>query len=83
MDKEIDRIVRVGIAGLGRSGWNIHASILESMVEKYQVVAVCDGDQGRHDLYATLRKHAPLAVTPESIQRQIAVLEKCRELSPV
>jgi predicted dehydrogenase len=35
------------------------------------------------DLYATLREGAPLAVTPASIRRQIALLEKCRELSPV
>ncbi len=34
-------------------------------------------------LYATLREGAPLAITPESIQRQMAVMEKCRELSPV
>ena len=47
MGEEVDGIVRVGIAGLGRSGWNIHASMLESMVEKYRVVAVCDGDEGR------------------------------------
>ncbi|HLZ09323.1 MAG TPA: gfo/Idh/MocA family oxidoreductase, partial [Chloroflexota bacterium] len=31
-----------------------------------------------HDLYATLRQGAPLQITPESIRRQIAVLEKCR-----
>jgi hypothetical protein len=36
-----------------------------------------------HDLYATLRHGAPLAITPESVRRQIAILEKCRELSPV
>lgn len=36
-----------------------------------------------HDLYATIRKGAPLAITPESVRRQIAVLERCRELSPV
>jgi len=35
-----------------------------------------------HDLYGTLRQQAPLAITPESIRRQIAVLEKCRELCP-
>ena len=35
------------------------------------------------DLHATLREHRPLAVTPESIRRQLAVLERCRELSPV
>ena len=44
-------------------------------------------DQGRakvyRDLYATLRQGAPLAITPQSVRRQIAVLERCRELSPV
>lgn len=36
-----------------------------------------------NDLYASLRGGAPLVLTAESIRRQIAVLEKCRELSPV
>jgi predicted dehydrogenase len=31
-----------------------------------------------HDLYATLRQGAPLAITPASVRRQIAVLEECR-----
>ncbi len=35
------------------------------------------------DLYATLRQGAPLAITPESVRREIAVLEACRRLSPV
>jgi hypothetical protein len=35
------------------------------------------------DLYATLRHGAPLVITPESVRRQVAILEKCRELSPV
>jgi scyllo-inositol 2-dehydrogenase (NADP+) len=35
------------------------------------------------DLYATLREGAPLAVAAESVRRQISVLERCRELSPV
>ncbi|NHV07089.1 MAG: Gfo/Idh/MocA family oxidoreductase [Thaumarchaeota archaeon] len=34
--------VRVGIAGLGRSGWNIHSKILEKLPEKYRIVAVVD-----------------------------------------
>ncbi len=36
-----------------------------------------------NDLYKTLREKAPLAITPESVQRQIAILEQCRELCPV
>jgi scyllo-inositol 2-dehydrogenase (NADP+) len=35
------------------------------------------------DLYATVREGAPLVITPESVRRQVAILEKCRELSPV
>jgi len=34
--------VKVGIAGLGRSGWNIHAAIFENLHDKYTVVAVSD-----------------------------------------
>jgi scyllo-inositol 2-dehydrogenase (NADP+) len=32
-----------------------------------------------HDLYATIRQGAPLAITPESVRRQVAILEKCRQ----
>lgn len=35
------------------------------------------------DLYATIRHGEPLVITPESVRRQAAILEKCRELSPV
>jgi predicted dehydrogenase len=35
-------IVRVGIAGLGRSGWHIHADALATMPGSYKVVAVVD-----------------------------------------
>ena len=37
-----DMIVRVGIPGLGRSGWNIHAAALAALPEQYRVVAVSD-----------------------------------------
>ena len=40
-------IIRVGIAGLGRSGWNIHAHLLEPLSEMYRVVAVADVDETR------------------------------------
>lgn len=39
--------IRVGIAGLGRSGWDIHAKLLEPMGEQYRVVAVVDDDPNR------------------------------------
>jgi predicted dehydrogenase len=35
------------------------------------------------DLYATVRRSAPLTITPESVRRQMAILQMCRELSPV
>jgi len=34
--------IHVGIAGQGRSGWGIHARLLEPLDELYQVVAVAD-----------------------------------------
>ncbi|HMN30862.1 MAG TPA: Gfo/Idh/MocA family oxidoreductase [Caldilineaceae bacterium] len=39
--------IRVGIAGLGRSGWDIHAKLLEPLAGEFQVVAVVDADDGR------------------------------------
>lgn len=42
-----DAQIRVGIAGLGRSGWDIHARLLESLTDRYQVVAVVDADETR------------------------------------
>lgn len=35
------------------------------------------------DLYATIRQGTPLVITPESVRRQVAVLDRCRELSPI
>ncbi|NLX06665.1 MAG: Gfo/Idh/MocA family oxidoreductase [Phycisphaerae bacterium] len=35
------------------------------------------------DLYETIRNAKPLHITPESVRRQIAILEKCHQLSPV
>lgn len=45
----MDPIVRVGIAGLGRSGWGIHARIFEKIPEMYRVVAVFDQLEERLD----------------------------------
>ncbi|MEO0588077.1 MAG: Gfo/Idh/MocA family oxidoreductase [Planctomycetota bacterium] len=39
--------IRVGIAGLGRSGWNIHAKTIAEMPEAFQVVAVSDPSEDR------------------------------------
>jgi predicted dehydrogenase len=41
--------VRVGIAGLGRSGWAIHARTIQTMPERFQVVAVTDPLEGRRE----------------------------------
>ena len=42
-----DAPIRVGIAGLGRSGWAIHAHLLAPLTDQYQVVAVVDEDPTR------------------------------------
>ncbi len=39
--------IRVGIAGLGRSGWDIHAHLLAPLGSQFQVVAVVDADPAR------------------------------------
>lgn len=39
--------IRVGIAGLGRSGWNIHAKLLDKLPTQYQIVAVLDNEESR------------------------------------
>jgi len=41
--------IRIGIAGLGRSGWNIHGHIMSELLELYDVVAVTDADPKRRD----------------------------------
>lgn len=40
-------LIRVGIAGLGRSGWDIHARLLAPLTDLYQVAAVVDADASR------------------------------------
>ncbi|MBL8992632.1 MAG: Gfo/Idh/MocA family oxidoreductase [Spirochaetia bacterium] len=40
-------MVKVGIVGLGRSGWNIHAHALAQLPDMYKIVAVCDADAAR------------------------------------
>lgn len=41
--------IRVGIAGLGRSGWSIHAIGLTNLEEKYRIVAVSDPRSERRE----------------------------------
>jgi predicted dehydrogenase len=40
-------IIRVGIAGLGRAGWGLHAHTLAAMPDRYRVAAVCDAEPAR------------------------------------
>jgi predicted dehydrogenase len=42
-----DNIIRVGIAGLGRSGWNIHAKHLRELPAQFCITAVTDAMQSR------------------------------------
>jgi len=46
VDKDL---IKVGIAGLGRSGWNIHAQLLQLLPDKYRIVGVSDPDESRRD----------------------------------
>tara|TARA_Y100000589_G_scaffold314849_1_gene337708 strand:+ start:3153 stop:4226 length:1074 start_codon:yes stop_codon:yes gene_type:complete len=39
--------IRVGIAGLGRSGWNIHAKAIAKMSGQFTITAVADPDASR------------------------------------
>ena len=39
--------IRMGIAGLGRSGWNIHVRTLREFPDQYRVEAVVDVDPSR------------------------------------
>lgn len=39
--------VRVGIVGLGRSGWDIHARLLQTLPDHFRIVAVTDPDPNR------------------------------------
>ena len=41
--------IRAGIAGLGRSGWGIHANAIANEPDHFSVAAVCDPDSGRRD----------------------------------
>ena len=41
------KIIRAGIAGLGRTGWHNHALVMEGLGQQYKVTAVLDVDEGR------------------------------------
>lgn len=46
--------IRVGIVGLGRSGWNIHAKAIAAQPERFKVVAVFDPIDERRNEAAAL-----------------------------
>ena len=41
--------IRTAIAGLGRSGWDIHANLLAPLTDLYRVIAVVDGEETRRE----------------------------------
>lgn len=43
------KVIRVGVIGQGRSGYDIHVRGLREMTDKYQIVAVADPMEGRTD----------------------------------
>jgi len=47
VERNTGSIVTVGIAGLGRAGWSIHADYLAPLADYFRVVAVCDPDPAR------------------------------------
>ena len=42
-----ENVSGVGIVGLGRSGWDIHAHLLAQVTDRYKVTAACDLEEGR------------------------------------
>lgn len=49
MENTTERVIGVGIAGLGRAGWGLHAMTLATMPEEFRVAAVCDPLESRRD----------------------------------
>ncbi len=41
------RVIRAGVVGLGRAGWNMHVRAMRDMPDRFQVVAVTDPDAER------------------------------------
>jgi len=68
MSKGDKQIVKVGIAGLGRSGWDIHASLLRPLPDKYRIVAVFDVDKSRQKEAADEFKCKTYAKLEELVQ---------------
>jgi predicted dehydrogenase len=47
MSASTDKPIGVGVAGLGRSGWDIHVAALGKLTDQYRLVAACDPIIGR------------------------------------
>jgi len=47
MEDQLINPIKVGVLGLGRSGWFLHCLSLASMPERYQIVAVADESEPR------------------------------------
>ena len=47
MTQRTGKPVQAGVAGLGRSGWNIHCRMMQTMPEQFNVAAVFDVDASR------------------------------------
>jgi len=47
MVKKENKVINVGVIGLGRSGWGIHIHMLRQVQGKYKIVAVSDPDKKR------------------------------------
>jgi predicted dehydrogenase len=74
-----DAPITVGIAGLGRSGWNIHAAILAELPTLYRVQGVFDIRRKRQDEAATrfdCRTYTdyPALVSDEDIELVVVAL---------
>ena len=92
MGKVKNKVIRVAIAGQGRSGYGIHADALRKKADKYRIVAAANAkntsgytlvsfESGRNrfydNLFDVLHGRGKLLITPAQVRRQIAVLEEC------
>ena len=65
--------IKVGIIGLGRAGWAMHAAELQKFGDMFEITAVCDVDLKRAEAAAgrigpdvrSYRKHGDLIADPE------------------
>ena len=80
-----NRPIRAGIAGLGRSGWHIHAKAIRAMPEKFKIVAVTDPDPARcQEASAELgcRIHPDFTALANDAEVELAVVATPNRLHP-